>query len=161
LAQEAMEAPDRRTDSKPFSGECMRVFYSRLNALQVCAFSHESITHTSRVILADFLSRYVGKSRGEIADFARRVGVSPGQITNVLRGRRLPGVDVLLGWTDALPEEARDDWRLVAYLAHTPQEIRTLFDRARTELAGLRQDLAALSAENARLRAQLTKKPNG
>jgi hypothetical protein len=108
-------------------------------------------------MLAEFLAKYVANNRGDIAAFARSVGVTPGQITNILKGRRCPRPEVLLSWAPHLPEAARDEWRRLVLEVHTPEFARLIQRRLESELARLRQEVADLAAENARLQEKLHK----
>lgn len=83
--------------------------------------------------LADWLSPRIGKKRGDIAAFARKVGVSPGQITNVLAGRRWPQPADLPVWIKALKIEGEDVaiFRQLVLVAHSPKGVEDLIEAGR------------------------------
>lgn len=145
-----------------FKSERMSGMYSAVNASQAFCFRTELDWHTEGVRVAKFLESKIGKTRGEIAEFARRVNVTRGQITNVLAGRRLPVPSILRGWAQHIPctdaERAMFlEMALEDHLEQTEVEVQTLVKNQRLELASLREKVAHLEQQVINLGAELTR----
>jgi transcriptional regulator with XRE-family HTH domain len=78
--------------------------------------------------LAPWLAQRIGSKRGDIAGFAKKVGLSPQQITNVLAGRRLPKAEDLDRWSRALGLGENDEklFRRMVLLEHSPDQVGEL-----------------------------------
>jgi transcriptional regulator with XRE-family HTH domain len=123
--------------------------YSKLNALQAEAFNCEWNEHDHGVQVAAFIKRKLGGKRGEIANFARAVGVTPGHITNVMKGRRLPKPKILAVWAPHLTDTETElskflEMIIEDHIELAEEEIRDLIKAQRREIAVLREKLAEL-----------------
>lgn len=87
------------------------------------------------------------------------LGVTGPFVNQIIKRSRLPPLDLLEKWADVLSLTGSERARFLelGWLSHAPAEVRKMVDGLRSDLAGLRQDIADLVAENARLRAKLSK----
>lgn len=121
----------REAATVAFSSECvvMAVSYSDLKASQWGSFKSECAAYAWAVDLLPLIERKYGKQRGSLAAFARSVGVTTGQITNVIKGRRTISSSDAVAWAEALALEGRERQRFIdlAAIAHLPSESRPRF----------------------------------
>ena len=89
----------------------------------------EQLTHDDRVDLVALIERKYGKQRGNLAAFARSVGITTGQITNVIKGRRTISTAAAVAWADALDLVGRERQRFLdlAAIAHLPEDVQPRF----------------------------------
>jgi transcriptional regulator with XRE-family HTH domain len=72
-------------------------------------------------------------------DFAKRIGRRQSCVNNVLNGRNLPCLEDMDHWAAVLrlTDQARDDFVLMAQLAHCPAQIQSFVREIRRHLAEL------------------------
>ena len=102
--------------------------------------------------VAAFIKLKLEGKRGEIANFARAVGVTPGQITNVIKGRRLPKPKILAAWAPHLTDSEAElaeflEMIIEDHIELAEEEVRDLVKSQRAEIAMLRGKLAELDLE--------------
>ena len=81
--------------------------------------------------------------------FAQRVGTSPSVVTDTCKRRRLPPLDRIDIWADALDlaDSARADFIHAAYLAHSPPAVVALVTELRAAIHAQSAEIAALKAK--------------
>lgn len=94
----------REAATVAFKSECvvMAMSYSALKASQWGSFKSECLAYARAVDLLPLIERKYGKQRGNLAAFARSVGITTGQITNVIKGRRTISSADAVAW-ESLP----------------------------------------------------------
>ena len=123
----------REAATVAFKSECvvMAMSYSDLKASQWGSFKSECSAYARAVDLLPLIERKYGKQRGNLAAFARSVGITTGQITNVIKGRRTISSADAVAWADVLGLEEQERQRFLdlAAIAHLPSEARPRFLR--------------------------------
>ncbi|HYE04968.1 MAG TPA: helix-turn-helix transcriptional regulator [Planctomycetota bacterium] len=105
----------------------------------------------------DLLRQLIMSTNASVSTWAQRVGLTHGQIHNIIAGRRSPPLDQLERWCDelGLVDEVRARFLQLARLAHAPSEVRELVEKLEAQVETLVRDNATLRQHNDLAREQL------
>ncbi|MBA3845846.1 MAG: hypothetical protein H0X45_04300 [Planctomycetes bacterium] len=105
----------------------------------------------------DLLRQVIVSTNASVSTWAQRVGLTHGQIHNIIAGRRCPPLDQLERWCDelGLVDGVRARFLQRARLAHAPIEVHALVDQLEAQVELLTRDNATLRQHNDLAREQL------